>query len=189
MTPPLPPLAQLHRAEAETAEAICAAAHAIDTQAGALLPAALAELSAACDRARQRVQEAREEAKRMVAGLLTAFDAFTAETLEALEHNAARAAEGPSPAPAPAPASAPEGPVSPAAPKAPARKRKGAVSGAGVSGVAPALADLPPEAPPEAGAAAPTRNGRKPARAKAGAKPPRALAARGRVVAPDRPGG
>jgi hypothetical protein len=174
MTPPLPPLAQLHRAEAQTADAIRAAAHAIDTQAGALLPAALAELSAACDRARQRVQEAREEAQRMVAGLLTAFDEFTAETLEALEHSASRAQES-SP---PAPASPQEAAVSAPATKAPARKRKGAVSGARVSGAA--LADLPPEAP--------SRNGRKPALGKAGATPRRALAARGRVGAADGPG-
>jgi hypothetical protein len=107
MTPPLSPLAQVTKASEQTAEAIRAAARLIDEQAGASLPAALAELALACERARQRVDDAREQAAALVAGLLGAFDGLTAETLEGIEH--ARHAP-PHVAPARAPALEPPAP-------------------------------------------------------------------------------
>jgi hypothetical protein len=82
MTPPLTPLAQVQMAEAQAAEAIREAARLIDERTGSQLPAALAELAAACERAKDRVREAQRMARDLVAGLLGAFDGLTAETLE-----------------------------------------------------------------------------------------------------------
>src|SRR5262245_25388319 len=128
MTPPLTPLALVQKAEAQAAEAIREGARLIDGRAGSQLPAALAELAAACGRAKERVAEAQRTARDLVAGLLGAFDALTVETMEGVEHArqsappSAPAPEAPPRAPEPALAEAAEGPAAPAVYKAPAGK-------------------------------------------------------------------